>query len=98
MTKVPLSDLETVKRVLGKGGRSSENSLPNVPSFHPKGRLTLGIRGRSHRGHTHTTRRQIIQDTILTVFGMAPKRQPEGRSLRNWRRSRVVLRYTRPSV
>lgn len=51
----------------------------------PQRQADTGDRGGgSHRGHTHTTRRQIIQDTILTVLGMAPKRQPEGRSLRNW--------------
>lgn len=42
---------------------------PDVPSFHPGDRLAPGEWG-CESGHTHTTRRQIIQDTIL---------QPQGR-------------------
>lgn len=70
MTQVPLQISRTVKCVLGNPVMKFREFplLPNVPSFHPKAGWHPGIReGGSHSGHTHTTRRQIIQDTILTA-------------------------------
>lgn len=71
MTQVPLQISRTVKCVLGNPVMEFREfpSLPDVPSFHPKAGWHSGIRGGgvSHYGHTHTTRRQIIQDTILTA-------------------------------
>lgn len=54
---------------------------PDVPSFHPRGGLAPGEKG-CENGHTHTTRRQIIQDTILQSQGRRepPRIRPERRS------------------
>lgn len=54
---------------------------PDVPGFHPRGGLVPGEKG-CENGHTHTTRRQIIQDTILQSQGRRepPRIRPERRS------------------